>query len=63
MFDGVLFGYVASGNSVYFRSFSSTDVFLFTVPEDLDTHDVTNALNAQANVIMDIFRLFSAFKF
>ena len=63
MFDGVMFGYVAIGQEVLFRSFAAPDVSLFTVPEDVDAHDIANALNAQANIIIDIFRRFSAFKF
>lgn len=63
MFDGKFIGYVAIGQDIFMRPIAGQDCFLFSVPADLDSHNVAAALNNSANVVFEMIRSLSQFKF
>lgn len=63
MFDGKFIGYTAIGQDIFLRPIAGQDIFIFTVPADLDSHDVAAALNDSANVVFHMIRSLSQFKF
>lgn len=62
MFDGKFIGYVAIGQDIFFRPIAGQDCFVFTVPSDMDSHDIAAALNDAANVVFNTIRSLSQFK-
>lgn len=63
MFDGMYHGYIAIGDTIYFRSFAEGDVQVLQCPQDVDSHALSAALNDSARAVTGIAYSMSQFKF
>lgn len=63
MFDGMYHGYIAIGDTVYFRPFSGADSQVIQCPQDVDSHALAAALNDAARAVTTIAATMSQFKF
>lgn len=56
-------GFVAIGQTIYFRPLTGRDVEAFTVPADQDAHVVADALNKSSNGILTLVAAQSQYHF